>query len=84
MPSPLATISDLFCAIMMIILTCTGTAMSVMPLLGIAVMYEVFRSVSHKLISHFVDQCSFSRYRNCHTDFDLLRTRAVDTDLNPP
>jgi hypothetical protein len=50
--------------------------------IGIAVMYEVFRSVSHKLISHFWADAVFPVIVIATLVLTYLRTRAVDTDLN--
>src|SRR5689334_19982940 len=50
--------------------------------LGIIVMYEVFRSVSYKLISRSWVNALFPATVICTLILTFLRTRAVDTDLN--
>jgi hypothetical protein len=50
-------------------------------LLGVFVMYEVFRSVSYKLIRGFWINGLFPVIVICTLVLTILRTRAVDTDL---
>ncbi|HEY6183727.1 MAG TPA: hypothetical protein VIW67_15880 [Terriglobales bacterium] len=50
--------------------------------LGIIVMYEVFRSVTHKLIRHWLVRAIFPVTVICTLILTFLRTRAVNTDLN--